>query len=441
MKYYILTYGCQMNEADSSLMAGLLQAAGWEQCLSPEAADLIILNTCSVREKPEQKAYSRLGQLRQWKRSRPHALLAVVGCMAQREGEQLLRRAPHVDLILGTHGFHHIAELVARSRAAESPIIELGLAQDPSAARCRPELNQQPAPLCAFVPIIRGCSNFCSYCIVPHVRGPESSRPYDEIKGEVQSLVSRGAREITLLGQNVLAYGRDLPDELTFDHLLQRLSAIAGLWRIRFTTCHPRDVTPGLIAAMAELSPVCEHIHLPLQAGADRLLQQMNRGYTTSQYLAVVSELRSRLPGLAITTDIMVGFPGETEQQFEESLRLYERLRFDAAFTFAYSPRPGTAATTMEDQLPRETRLARLQKLIALQNRITLEHNQAGVGEELEVLVEGPAQRGQGLLVGRARNNKHVVFPGAPSLHGSLAKVAITEGHLWGFRAEPSLPS
>ncbi len=436
MRYCIITYGCQMNEADSSLMARLLEAAGWEECADSDDADLVILNTCSVRQKPEQKAYSRLGELARWKRSHPGALLAVVGCIAQREGERVLKRAPHVDLILGTRWFHQIAQLVARARDGERPIIQLAMEEDPSSARCREEANQGAAPLCAFVPIIRGCTNFCSYCIVPYVRGPEASRPLADICREVQSLVSRGAREVTLLGQNVLAYGRDLPDGPTLADLLHHLSQVEGLWRIRFTTCHPRDVDDTLIEAMAKLPPVCEHIHLPIQAGSDRLLREMNRGYTTAQYLALVEQLRSQVPGLAITTDIMVAFPGETEEEFEESLRLYELIRFDGAFTFAYSPRPGTAAASREDELPPKTRLARLQQLIALQNRITLERNQAGVGEEVEVLVEGPAARGEGLLVGRARNNKRVIFPGDTALIRSLARVKLTEAHLWGFRGE-----
>jgi len=436
MTYRIITYGCQMNEADSSLMAALLQRAGWEESADCEAADLVILNTCSVREKPELKVYSRLGELVRWKQGRPDAVLAVVGCMAQREGERLLARAPHVDLILGTRWFHQIAEFAARARAGERPIIALGMEEDPSSARCRDEANKGAAPLCAFVPIIRGCSNFCSYCIVPYVRGRESSRPLEDIRREVRSLVSRGTREVTLLGQNVLAYGRDLSHGPTFAQLLQRLCDLEGLWRIRFTTCHPRDVDDKMIQAMAKLSPVCEHIHLPIQAGADRLLERMNRGYTTGQYLAIVEQFRSHIPGLAITADIMVGFPGETEEEFEESLRLYERIRFDGAFTFAYSPRPGTAAAQRDDEVPRETRLARLQKLIALQNRITLERNQARVGEEVEVLIEGPAARGECLLVGRARDNKQVVFPGAPNLIGALVRVRLTQAKLWGFRGD-----
>lgn len=436
MKYKILTYGCQMNEADSGLMAAILERAGWKQAAAREEADLIVLNTCSVRQRPEHKVYSLLGDLRRWKRSRPGALLAVSGCMAQRASDDILARAPHVDIVIGTRWFHRIAELADRALGGDRPIVELGLGEDPSKARC-PEIDAiVAARLRAFVPIIRGCSNFCTYCVVPYVRGDETSRIPSEIEREVGSLVRRGTREVTLLGQNVLAYGRDLARPLTFDGLLSRLNSIEGLWRIRFTTCHPRDVSDELVEAMAELPRVCEHIHLPIQSGTDRLLREMNRGYTTEHYLGVVDGLRSRVAGIAITTDIMVGSPGETEQEFQDSLRLYERMQFDSAFTFAYSPRPGTAAAEREDQVPRRTRLERLARLIDLQNRITVARNQREIGEEAEILVDGPAQRGEGLLAGRTRGNKQVVFPGHHGLVGLLVTVRLREAHLWGFRGE-----
>ena len=456
MKYHIITFGCQMNEADSDLMAGLLARAGWQASDSPQDADLVILNTCSVRERPEHKVFSLLGELREWKSASRSRILAVAGCMAQRAAEDILRRAPHVDILLGTRAFHRVEELIGRVAGGERCVIELDMEGDPSAAR--PPTAGRPAPLRAFVPIIRGCTNFCSYCIVPYVRGPEASRSVGEIAAEVESFVARGTREVTLLGQNVLAYGRDLggdqaaapamvtpspdlergPGGEGFPRLLHHLSAIENLSRIRFTTCHPRDVDSRLVAAMGDLPKVCEHIHLPIQAGADRLLAEMNRGYTTDRYRKIVDELRSRLPGIAITTDIMVGFPGETEEELEESLALYQEIRFDAAFMFAFSPRPGTKAAARQDQIPRELRLARLARVIEMQNRITLEKNQAAVGEEAEVLVDGPASRGQGLLAGRARNNKQIIFPGDQKLQGSLVTIRLTEPHLWGFKGEPT---
>ena len=425
-----------MNEADSGLMGDLLSACGWECCAGVEEADLIVVNTCSVREKPEQKVYSRLGRLAQLKEDNPGVVIAVAGCMAQREGEEIRRRAPYVNLVLGTRQFHHLPALVERVRAGERGLVQLASEEDPSAARGRPEVEQGRASLREFVPIIRGCTNFCSYCIVPYVRGREVSRPLRDIVCEVRGLADRGAREVTLLGQNVLAYGRDMADGPSFADLLRELDGMEGLWRIRFTTCHPRDVTDELVEAMAGLPTVCEHIHLPIQAGADRLLEEMNRGYTTRDYVETVARLRSAIGGLAITTDMMVGFPGETGEEFEESLRLYEQIGFEAAFMFAYSPRPGTAAATREDQVPRGTKSTRLQRLIARQNGLTIARNKTEVGREVEALVDGPAERGEGLLAGRVRSNKLVIFPGGAELAGWLVKVRLAEGHLWGFQGE-----
>jgi tRNA-2-methylthio-N6-dimethylallyladenosine synthase len=436
MAYHLITFGCQMNEADSQLMAGLLDQAGWCPVTSVENADLVVINTCAVREKPEQKVYSLLGELRRHKQRRPAATIVVTGCMAQGAGRKLLKRAPHVDAVLGTRCFHHIVEAVDRSRSGEKGIVITDLHDDPAAPRCGPGMERERAPLRAFVPIILGCTNFCSYCIVPYVRGAEASRPQEEVVREVEALVRAGTREVTLLGQNVLAWGRDLPARPGFEALLTFVARVEGLWRLRFLTSHPRDVTPGLIEAMRDLGAACEHIHLPIQAGTDRLLQEMNRGYTTDQYRAVVDQLRAAIPGISITTDIMVGFPGETEEDCEKSLKLYERIEFDAAFTFAYSPRPGTAATQMLDQVPRKTALARLQGVIELQNRITCERNSREVGNLAQVLVEGRAEKGDGLLCGRTRRNKQVVFPGDRDLTGSLTQVRLTRAHLWGFSGQ-----
>ena len=430
MKYTIITFGCQMNEADSRLMAAVLDQAGWEEGRTAAEADLIVVNTCSVREKPEQKVRSLLGELRAEKEARPRTVLAVVGCMAQSQGARLVKRAPYVDLVLGTRCFHRIGEAVERLQRGERPVVITDLDDDPATLRCELEMGRQ---LRAFVPVILGCTNFCSYCLVPHVRGKETSRPLAQIVAEVETLVRRNTREVTLLGQNVLAYGRDLRDRSTFEGLLPRLNEIEGLWRIRFTTCHPRDVTPGLIGAL-RLPKVCEHLHLPIQAGTDKLLREMNRGYTVAEYRATVEALRAGVPDLAITTDIMVGFPGETDEDYAESLRVYQELGFGAAFTFAYSERPGTAAAERADQVPREIRIARLNRLIEMQNRITRDRNAAEVGRVAEVLVEGPAEKGEGLLAGKTRQNKQVVFPGPAELIGRLVQVRLVEAELWGFR-------
>jgi tRNA-2-methylthio-N6-dimethylallyladenosine synthase len=437
VQYTIITYGCQMNEADSRLIAAVLDRAGWQESPGDQHADLVVINTCSVREKPEQKVRSLLGTLRQRKLDRPHLLIAVVGCMAQREGLRLARRSPHVDVVLGTRCSHRLVEALDRALAGEHPVVITDLAADAAAVRCEvEEAAGEPAPLRAFVPIILGCTNFCAYCIVPFVRGRETSRPPEEVQREVESLASRGTREVTLLGQNVLAYGRDLRERTTFPDLLARLNEVPGLWRLRFTTCHPRDADWDLINSMVNLPKVCEHIHLPIQAGTDRLLSEMNRGYTVDDYQRVVERLRASVPGIAITTDIMVGFPGETDEDYEESLRLYARLRFDAAFTFAYSIRPGTRAADRPDQVPQDVKIARLNRLIQMQNRITREINAAEVGRVVEVLVDGPAEKGEGLLAGKARSNKQVVFPGPLHLTASTIPVRLTSSDLWGFHGE-----
>jgi tRNA-2-methylthio-N6-dimethylallyladenosine synthase len=389
-----------------------------------------------VREKPEQKVLSQLGELRRWKEERRGRTLLVAGCMGQRVGRELRRRAPHVDAVLGTRAFHNICEVARRAAAGERPVIDLDMTGDPSQARDCLRTAQGPADLSVFVPIIRGCSNYCAYCIVPFVRGEEVSRPLQDIVQEVEGLVARHAREVTLLGQNVLAYGKDRPQALTFADLLRRLGEVDGLWRVRFTTSHPRDVNDDLIAAMGDVPNVCEHIHLPLQTGTDRLLRAMNRGYRVGDYREKLDRLRAGIPGLSVTTDLMTGFPGETEEEFEQSLETYRTMQFDGAFMFAYSPRPGTPAEKQPDQVPPKQRLSRLNRLIAMQNAITCRKNEGELGRTVEVLVRGPAEKGDGLLAGRARNHKQVVFPGDARETGRRVRVRLDQAHLWGLTGE-----
>jgi len=442
-RYHIITFGCQMNAADSDVMASLLDRAGWVATSDASDAELVVLNTCSVREKPEHKADSLLGELRELKEQQPQLAIVVTGCMAQKEGEALVKRSRWVDAVLGTRCFHHIVDVAERVRRGERPVVITDLEDDPSKVRCGPLAEERKAPLKAFVPIILGCTNFCSYCIVPYVRGAEASRSLNEILDEIKGLVARGTREVTLLGQNVLAWGRDLADSgcegnaaTAFPGLLRRLQGVEGLWRARFMTSHPRDVTDELVAVIADAGTVCEHIHLPIQAGTDTLLHEMNRGYTVDQYRAIVDQLRVKMPGISITTDMMVGFPGETDEDFERSLKVYEKIEFDAAFMFAFSPRPGTPAAERTDQVPKKVRAERLNRLIEMQNRITVERNRREVGKVAEVLVDGRASKGPGLLEGKTRTNKHVVFPGDRELIGTLANVKLTEANLWGFRGE-----
>jgi len=431
LRYFIQTYGCQMNEADSEAMARLLEGAGYEAAAGAEEASVIILNTCCVREKPEQKVYSRLGELRPLKERCPEALIIVAGCLAQKEGTALFQRAPHVDMVVGTRQFHHLEKFLHSCHAGKR-ICALGLEDDPSVGR----QGEWKANLKAFVPIILGCNNHCTYCIVPSVRGREKSRPAQEIKREVEALAAGGCKEITLLGQNVLAYGRDLPGGGDLAALLEMLNEVEGIQRIRFTTAHPRDVNERLLEAVADLPRVCEHFHLPIQAGHDRLLRAMGRGYSAAYYLAMTEKIRVKMPEAAITTDIMVGFPGETEAEFAASLELYRRIGFDQAFTFAFSPRPGTPAAAMEKQVPQSLRQARLARLIELTKDCALSINSTWVGREEEVLVEGVSEKDSSRLAGRLRNNKLVVFPGTRDLVGRFASVRLTRAHPWGFTGE-----
>ncbi len=423
--YHLITFGCQMNDHDSEVLAGILEGMGYRAVDRAEAADLVVINTCCVRASAENKVYARLGELGRLKRRKPHLVIAVGGCLPQREGaaEELMRRFPQVDVIFGARNLHRLPELLARV-AAGRPVVGLWAPPDEP-----PEgLPARRAPgVKAWVTVMYGCSNFCSYCVVPFVRGPERSRPPEAIVAEVEDLARRGYREVTLLGQNVNAYGRDLGN-ITFADLLRRLDRVSGVMRIRFTTSHPRDFDDRLIEVLAAGRHLCEHVHLPVQAGSNRVLGRMNRGYTREQYLDLVDRLRAALPGVGLTTDIMVGFPGEDEEDFEATLDLVRRVRFDAAFTFIYNPRPGTPAAAWPEQVPLEVRRRRIRELIALQRQISLENNRAEEGRVVEVLVEGPSETDSGRLCGRTRSFKMVVFPGASDLVGKLVRVEILAG-------------
>ena len=436
--YWIDTWGCQMNDADSAAVARLLEGQGYLRTDSAEDADLILLNTCCVRAKPEEKVYSRLGELRAVKRRRPETVIAVAGCMAQKEGDALRRRAPHIDLILGTQRLHRLPALAEQARSTGQRTTDILLSANPAgqsppwlAATATPD-----QPLKALVNVMQGCTNFCAYCIVPYVRGPEHSRRAEEIVCEIEALAAGGCREVTLLGQNILAYGRDLADGTHFAELLAMVNDIAALQRIRFTTSHPRDLDDAVIGAIADLPKVCEHLHLPLQAGDDELLRRMKRGYTVEHYLGLADRLRERVPGVSLTTDLIVGFPGETEEQFERSLGTYRRIRFDQAFTFAYSPREGTTAARLPGQLSRAEKQSRLARLIALQNEISTAINREWVGRTVQVMVEGPSESNPDRLMGRARNHKVVILPKADLAPGTLVEARLTGARLWGWEAE-----
>jgi tRNA-2-methylthio-N6-dimethylallyladenosine synthase len=341
-------------------------------------------------------------------------------------------------MVIGTRQFHRLEEFLHTCGPGGQRICALGLEDDPSAARAAPSpiVQQDTSNLKAFVPIILGCDNYCTYCIVPFVRGRQKSRPIEELRSEVSELVARGCKEVTLLGQNVLAYGRDLSDGRDFVSLLEDLNSIDGLERIRFTTAHPRDVHDRLIEAVANLPKVCEHLHLPIQAGQDRLLQAMNRGYTTAYYLNMAQKIRARIPDAAITTDIMVGFPGETEEEFAASMAFYEKLAFDQAFMFIYSPRPGTPAAKMAEQIPYKVKQARLVQLVELVNTTSIRINRTWIGRTEEVLGDEVSEKDAAKISGRLRNNKMVVFPGPADRIGQFVQVEITGAHLWGLTGE-----
>jgi len=409
-------------------MLGVLRQRGWEQSSSPDDADLLIINTCSVRKKPEEKALSELGYLTKLKERKPHILIGVAGCMAQRMGRGLLHRFPAVDFILGTGQVQNIASIVEEAKENQVVALEIN--------GCSPSLpTLRGKPFQAYIPIIFGCNNFCSYCVVPFLRGRERSRPLEEIIEEAKRLLDEGAVEITLLGQNVNAYGKDLDDGYSFSDLLYSLGNLP-IKRIKFTTSHPKDFSPALIEAIASVPQVCHWIHLPIQSGDDDILKSMGRGYTVSYYIELVNNIREKIPDVSLTTDVMVGFPGEGEKEFRNTLRTFEKIEFDQAFMFAFSPRPGTLGEKLPGQVEQKEKNHRLRELIALQNEISKRKNLSLVGKSFEVLVEGEDPKGKGFLMGKTREHKTVIFPGNRELIGKLVQVKTREAFLWGFKGE-----
>ncbi len=427
--YEVITFGCQMNDHDSEVMAGMLESLGYEPAASTDEADVILVNTCCVRETAENKIYGLLGRLAHLKDKKGDLIIGITGCMTQRPevARKIKNRFPQVDLILGTHNLHRLPELLLQARECRKRVIEVW----EQAGEIVENLPiRRASKVKAWVNITYGCNNFCTYCIVPYVRGRERSRRPEDILNEVRQLVQEGYREVTLLGQNVNSYGKDLPQPTSFARLLAKVDQVPGLWRIRFTTSHPRDFIQELIDTIARCPHVCEHIHLPVQAGSNRILKLMNRGYNREYYLDLVERIRRAIPGVAITTDIMVGFPGETEEDFADTMDLVERVRFDGAFTFVYNPRPGTPAARLPEQVPDKVKSERIQKLIERQNEITLAHNQALVGRVEQILVEGESKTNPAMLSGRTRTNRLVIFPGPRDLIGQLVNVTVTGARL-----------
>jgi tRNA-2-methylthio-N6-dimethylallyladenosine synthase len=428
-RFHIETMGCQMNVHDSGLMASMLEDGGWCQARSRNDADLIIVNTCSVRAKAEQKVYSLLGRLAILKRERPELVIAAGGCVAQQQGRALLESCPHVDLVFGTHQVANFPALLAETERGRRPC-ELTLNYLFAAPHASRRSGAQ-----SYVSIMQGCDNFCAYCIVPYVRGREVSRPQEDILAEVRGLVERGVREVTLLGQNVNSYGKGLGGGTGggFAGLLKALAAVEGLARLRFTTSHPKDFSSELARLFGKLAPLCEHVHLPVQSGSTRILKTMRRGYSREDYLERVSWLRKQSPNVAITTDFIVGFPGETEEDFEQTLSLVQEVGFEGSFSFKYSDRPPAIASKFPGKLSEAVKAERLERLLRCQEQITLEKNRRLAGSVQEVLVEGKSKRGA-TLTGRTRCNRIVHFEGPRGLVGRLVKVRIEEAYSHSLR-------
>ena len=418
---FIKTFGCQMNAVDSARMLSLLSSADYLAAATLEEADLVLVNTCSIREKADQKIYSDLGTLRRWKQRRPGRLIGVGGCLAQQDGDALRKRAPHVDIVFGTHNIANLPEMVRRAERS-LPALALGMEEGITHWDVVPHL---PAgAVSAMVAIMQGCDNFCAYCVVPLVRGREVSRPAADILSEVRALAGRGVMEVVLLGQNVNSYGKK-EGEIPFPELLRRISAIERITRIRFITSHPRDLDDRTIRLFEEVEKLCPHVHLPLQSGSDRVLEAMGRGYTRAEYLAKIEALRRVRPGMAFSSDFIVGFPGETEDDFQETLAVMGEIRFDSSFSFRFSSRPGTRAAEMKEKVDPQEAAARLRRLQDLQTAHTRERLTALVGREITVLVEGTSTRNPEMRCGRTACNKTVNFtPG--SAEGAIRSILVT---------------
>jgi len=428
-KLFIETYGCQMNVADSEVVAAILKDCQYELVPDVAAADAILINTCSVRAKAEQKALSRLGRLASLKRKNPRLRLAVAGCVAQQRGVELFERFPGLDLVLGPREIGNFRGILGKTEMGGTRVAAVDAHGTPVSFAGGFEYFHHSVK--AYITIMEGCNNFCSYCIVPYVRGRETSRPPQELLGEARNLTLQGVKEITLLGQNVNSYAHE---KMRFPGLLQAMNEIKGLHRIRFITSHPKDLSPELIQCFGRLEKLCAHIHLPFQAGSNRVLKAMKRRYTREKYMDLIGELRAARPGIAVTSDVMVGFPGETEEDFEMTLDLIRRVEFDNLFSFKYSDREGTPAAKMGGKIPEPQKLARLDRLQELQRKITLKKNKELIGRSLEILVEGASKKGLG-LTGRTITNKVVNFINDKRYINKLINVTIKRASfnsLWG---------
>jgi len=426
---FIGVYGCQMNISDAERMEGQLATLGYERTEDIARADLILLNTCCVRETAEDKVYGKIGEIKHIKRANPALIFGITGCMAQKEGEALIRRAPHIDFVLGTNKVHELKATVRQLESARrGPVVDVLLGDAPLPENVPIERTGR---LSAWVPIMYGCNNFCTYCIVPYVRGREHSRRPEDVVREVEEAAAQGFKEITLLGQNVNSYGRD-HKLASFAELLLMVDAVKGIERVRYMTSHPKDLSDAVIDAVRQGRHICPHFHLPVQHGSDRILRAMNRVYRKDAYRSLVERIRAAVPDASLTTDLIVGFPGETEEDFGELLDFLREIRYDAAYTFLYSKRSGTPAATMEAQVEDSVKKERLHRLMEVQNEISLEKNAALKGTVQEVLAEGPSRTDEDVWTGRTGTNKIVLWrKKGQETEGDIVRVRITQPQTW----------
>ena len=429
--YKILPYGCQMNFSDGERFAGQLERMGYKPAEVMEDADIIILNTCCVRESAEKKIYGKIGEIKHLKQKNPDLILGITGCMSQKDGDGIFKKAPHVDFVLGTNKMHDLPAVLEEIYTSRGHVAKL-------AGDYEMPPNVEPAQndsLFAYVPIMYGCNNFCTYCIVPYVRGRERSRDPKEIVAEIEKLAAGGVKEVMLLGQNVNSYGKDR-DDADFADLLTMVDKVEGIERVRYMTSHPRDLTDKVIDVIRRSRHICDHFHLPVQYGTDKMIKAMNRGYTISYYKELIAKIRAKFPEASFTTDLIVGFPGETDEDFQQMLDFLKEIRYDAAYTFLYSKRSGTPAATMENQVPQELKKERLHKLMDLQNEISLEINKTYLGKTVEVMVEGPSKTDETVFTGHTRNNKIVLWQHGSEEIGDLVQVKITHPQTWVLKGE-----
>ncbi len=433
-KYFIKTFGCQMNAYDSEQISALLEGEGYEFTGNAQKADVIILNTCSIREKAAQKVYSELGRFKEFKKQNPGMIIGIGGCLAQQWGKGFFKKAPHLDLVFGTQTLHRLPELINNVTQSCRQVVatELRGNAEPVRIPTRP----RPKQISAYVTIMQGCNNFCSYCIVPYLRGPEVSRNLKDIREEVERLAGQGIKEVTLLGQNVNSYGKALSEQINFAGLLREIAQIEGIERIRFTTSHPKDLSTDLMDCFANIDKLCEHIHLPVQSGSDAVLERMNRGYKKSDYLEKIASLREHCPEISITSDVIVGFPGESDADFHNTIDLMQEIRFDNLFSFKYSEREGTAAARFAAKISDGSKSERLRILQSLQEEHTWEKNRQLVGRPVEILVEGRSKNSAGEMMGRTRTNKIVNFKGNSQLIGKVVTVFVAEAFLHSLHGE-----